>query len=131
MERREKSLIAKSELQKGRLEGGNRGAGVGRAGGGGAGVGVGVSGARVSSGGWLGDEGTGGGAKDNAEKMRQLRAQKGRLAHTVERLELQRGQKVSFQMCCARESGCRGTDSVMVVLQHRQLRMSMSYKGVV
>ncbi|KAI5780337.1 DASH complex subunit Spc19 [Peziza echinospora] len=88
LERREKGLVAKSELLKGRLEAAGAGAG---AGGGGAAVGGGV---------------VGGGDGENAERMRQLRAKRERLAYTVERLNLQKGQK------------------------HRQLRMSMSYKGV-
>ncbi|KAF8419950.1 DASH complex subunit Spc19 [Tirmania nivea] len=52
-------------------------------------------------------EAAGAGSKVNVEKMRQLKAKKERLMYTVERLALQKGQK------------------------HRQLRMSMSYKGVV
>ena len=86
MERREKALVAKSELQEGRLQqkpslsssasASSRGQ---RRGGGG---------------------GLGGGNVQNAEKLRMLKGKKERLAHTIERLSLQAGHKVcySFQL---------------------------------
>ncbi|KAF8448303.1 DASH complex subunit Spc19 [Terfezia claveryi] len=88
MERREKGLVSRGELLGGRLEGlneGKRKAAVPRK--------TGYTGETAG--------------RENAEKLRQLKAKKERLMYTVERLALQKGQK------------------------HRQLRMSLSYKGVV
>ncbi|KAF8468955.1 DASH complex subunit Spc19 [Kalaharituber pfeilii] len=106
MERREKGLVAKSELLKGRIE---AGLAAGKAGSAGAsGEPAGGRAASSAFGGGGGGAAIGGAsARENAERMRQLRAKKERLMYTVERLSLQKGQK------------------------HRQLRMSMSYKGVI
>ena len=80
MERRERGLVSRGELLGGRLEGmneGNRRVAVPRRGG-------------------VAGETAGVGSRENAEKLRQLRAKKERLMYTVERLALQKGQKVSL-----------------------------------
>jgi DASH complex subunit SPC19 len=85
MERREKALIAKSELQEGRLHqkpslfSSRRG---------------------MRSGSWS----VGGNVAD-AEKLRILKSKKERLAHAVERLSLQAGHKV----CDVSKSRCNET----------------------
>lgn len=82
MERREKALIAKSELQEGRLQQKPS-----------------LSSSAASRGQRRGG-GNGGGNVQNAEKLRMLKGKKERLAHTIERLSLQAGHKVcrSFQL---------------------------------
>lgn len=78
LERREKSLIAKAELQQGRLSQPSRSS----------------YGARGSSAGGGGDGGGGGGlSKAEESKMQQLRQKKERLSYAVSRLELQAGQR--------------------------------------
>jgi len=89
MERREKGLVSRGELLGGRLEGlndGKRKTATAAAAGG------------PRRGAFAGGFGQvpGAGSRENVEKMRQLRAKKERLAYTVERLALQKGQKVSF-----------------------------------
>ena len=77
LERREKSLIAKAELQEGRLSQPSRSS-YGPAGSSGDGA-----------------EGAAGGQLSKAEeaKMQQLRQKKERLSYAVSRLELQAGQR--------------------------------------
>jgi len=78
MERREKTLVAKSELQEGRLQ----------------------QKPSLSSASSRQRRGDLGGNVQNAEKLRILKGKKERLAHTIERLSLQAGHKVchSFQL---------------------------------
>jgi DASH complex subunit SPC19 len=71
MERREKALISKSELQEGRLQ----------------------QKPHVSRGA-VGRPGSRAGNNANAERLKMLKSKKERLAHTIERLELQAGHKV-------------------------------------
>ena len=80
MERREKSLAARSELLKGRMEGAPL---PGRNN-------------NSSSSSMMGRHDANSAARANAEKMRQLRAKKERLQYTVERLSLEKSQKVSL-----------------------------------
>ncbi|KAH0607463.1 uncharacterized protein H6S33_002497 [Morchella sextelata] len=80
MERREKALISKSELQEGRLQ----------------------QKPHVSRGA-VGRPGSRAGNNANAERLKMLKSKKERLAHTIERLELQAGHK------------------------ERQMRMTMNY----
>jgi len=79
MERREKALVAKSELQEGRLQ---------------------QKPSLSSSASSRQRRGGLGGNVQNAEKLRMLKGKKERLAHTIERLSLQAGHKVchSFQL---------------------------------
>lgn len=60
--------------------------------------------------------------EENAERLRQLRAKRERLAYTVERLNLQKTQKVS----CIRDIRY---ERMLTMEQHRQLRMSMYQAG--
>ncbi|PUU75662.1 DASH complex subunit Spc19 [Tuber borchii] len=75
MERREKALVAKSELQEGRLQQKPSLSSSASAS------------SRQRRGGGLG------GNVQNAEKLRMLKGKKERLAHTIERLSLQAGHK--------------------------------------
>lgn len=84
MERREKALVAKSELQEGRLQQKPSLS----------------SSASASSRGQR--RGGGGGNVQNAEKLRMLKGKKERLAHTIERLSLQAGHKVCYSFQLAR-----------------------------
>lgn len=81
LERREKSLIAKAELQEGRLSQPSRSSYGARSGS----VGGGASG---TSG-----EGVGGLSKAEELKVQALRQKKERLSYAVSRLELQAGQR--------------------------------------
>ena len=87
MERREKGLVSRGELLGGRLEGLNEGKRK-----------VAVPRRGTSAGGFAGGlgEAHGVGSRENVERMRQLKAKKERLMYTVERLALQKGQKVSL-----------------------------------
>lgn len=81
MERREKALISKSELQEGRLQqkpilGQSRGP--------------------------IGRPGSRAGNNANAERLKMLKSKKERLNHTLERLALQAGHKV--WVLCVREN---------------------------
>lgn len=85
MERREKALVAKSELQEGRLQ---------------QKPSLSSSASASSRGQRRG--GGGGGNVQNAEKLRMLKGKKERLAHTIERLSLQAGHKVCYSFQLAR-----------------------------
>jgi DASH complex subunit SPC19 len=85
LERREKSLMAKAELQEGRLSNPTQGSTAAAAAARRRGVGM------KSPGGKAGAGGTG--ADLNAMKLQQLRLKKERLSYAVGRLELQAGQK--------------------------------------
>ena len=105
--------MSRAELLRGRLEGG-----------GGGGGGEGGDGRREG-------KGEGPGDRENAERWRQLRAKKERLMYTVERLALQKGQKVGLIPSISFLLRSFWLMIVALVAQDRQLRMSMSYKGVV
>lgn len=82
LERREQSLIAKADLQEGRLSqrtstGGSRNS----------------SGARPARNGSMGAGGAGGLSQLEEAKLQQLRQKKERLSYAVSRLELQAGQR--------------------------------------
>lgn len=81
MERREKSLVARSELLKGRMEGA-------------AALPPGAStNPHTHTHAHLNASSA---ARANADRMRQLRAKKERLQYTIERLSLEKSQKVSY-----------------------------------
>lgn len=115
MERREKSLVARSELLKGRMEGAT------------------APPLKVPANPHTHAHLNASSAvRANADKMRQLRAKKERLQYTIERLGLEKSQKVSL---CRRWALIDWMANFFLFfffpLQNRQLRMSMSYKGVI
>jgi DASH complex subunit SPC19 len=98
MERHEQALVAKAELQEGRLE----------------------QHAASRAGKDQGDAfGAIAGTGEKAERLRALRAKKERLTYTVQRLNLQAGHKVYYGSTIYKYH----TD---LAIQERQLRMSMA-----